>query len=181
MALPADARAMPHRTEVQVAWGDTDAGGLIYFPRFFHFVVVGLNDYFAPAAGGGRPDEGRQGEGRHDESRPGEGSHWDAPPGDGHLMEHLRRAGYVLPAVDASASFESPLRAGDGVAVETVVAAGETSLTVGFSVERLADGERAASGEVTFVLVDDAFQPAPLPESVHECIAERGDADGGPA
>lgn len=161
MALPADARAMPHRTELRVAWGDTDAGGLVYFPRFFHFVVVGLNDYFAPAA---------------IEGSPGTGS-----PKDGHLMEHLRREGHVLPAVDASASFESPLRAGDAIAVETSVTAGETSLTVEFSVERLSDGERAAGGEVTFVLVDDAFQPAPLPGAVHDCVAERGDADRSPA
>ena len=142
---------MAHRTEIRVAWGDTDAGGLIYFPRFFHFVVVGLNDYFAPAVS-------------------------DGTSSDGHLMEHLRRDGYVLPAVVASASFESPLRAGDDVAIETAVTAGETSLTVDFSVDRLADDERAASGEVTFVLVDADFRPTPLPEAVHACVAERGDA-----
>lgn len=139
---------MSHRTELRVTWGDTDAGGLIYFPRFFHFVVVGLNDYFAPAA-------------------------------DGHLMEHLRADGYVLPAVDASASFESPLRAGDAIAVETAVDPGETSLTAAFSVERLAEGERAAGGEVTFVLVDDAFRPAPLPDAVRACVRDRGDAAPG--
>ena len=141
---------MVHQTEVRVTWGDTDAGGLIYFPRFFHFVVVGLNDYFAPVEG---TDEG-----------------------DGHLMEHLRREGYVLPAVDASASFESPLRAGDEIVVETAVTGGETSLTAEFSVTRTADGERAASGEVTFVLVDGDFRPATLPDSVRARIAERGDA-----
>lgn len=138
---------MPHRTEVRVAWGDTDAGGLIYFPRFFHFVVVGLNDYFAPAAGGD------------------------------HLMDRLRRDGYVLPAVDASASFASPLRAGDDAVVETTVAAGETSLRVEFTVTRVADGERVATGEVAFVLVDEAFEPTPLPDAVHDCIRERGDAE----
>ena len=143
---------MAHQTRLRVTWGDTDAGGLIYFPRFFHFVVVGLNDYFSTV--------------------PGE----DDPEGAGHLMEHLRREGYVLPAVDASASFESPLRAGEGIVVETAVAGGETSLTAEFSVTRTDDGRRAASGEVTFVLVDGDFRPAPLPDSVHACIDERGDA-----
>lgn len=61
-----------HLPEVQVTWGDTDAGGLIYFPRFFHLFLVGVNAYFEPAAD--------------------------------HLMEHLRRTDYTLPAVDASAS-----------------------------------------------------------------------------
>ena len=140
---------MAHQTRFRVTWGDTDAGGLIYFPRFFHFVVVGLNDYFAPV---------------------------DGDDGDGHLMEHLRREGYVLPAVDASAAFESPLRAGDAITVETSVAAGETSLTAEFAVVRKADGERAAAGEVTFVLVDGGFRPAPLPDALHACIEERGDA-----
>ncbi|WP_159903851.1 acyl-CoA thioesterase [Salinirussus salinus] len=135
---------MSHETTVRVTWGDTDAGGLIYFPRFFHFVVVGLNDYFAPV--------------------------------EDHLMEALRREGHALPAVDAAASFETPLRAGEAATVETAVTAGETSLTVDFTVRR-ENGERAASGEVSFVLVDETFEPTPLPDRVHECVRERGDLE----
>ncbi|WP_246987883.1 acyl-CoA thioesterase [Halorientalis marina] len=140
---------MGHTTDIHVDWGDTDAGGLIYFPRFFHFAVVGLNDYFAPAM-------------------------------DGHLMESLRRDGFVLPAVDASGSFESPLRAGERAVVETEVTdLGEASLTVTFEVFRTgSDGstdERAATLSVTFVLVDGDFEATPLPESVRECVVERGD------
>ena len=133
---------MPCETTVQVTWGDTDAGGLIYFPRFFHFVVVGLNDYFGPA--------------------------------EDHLMETLRREGHALPAVDAAASFETPLRAGETATVRTTVTAGETSLTVEFRVQD-ADGQQAASGEVSFVLVDEQFEPTPLPDRVHESVRERGD------
>ncbi len=133
---------MPHETTVRVTWGDTDAGGLIYFPRFFHFVVVGLNDYFAPV--------------------------------EDHLMETLRREGHALPAVDATASFETPLRAGETACIETEVTAGETSLTVDFAVSD-GTGRRAASGEVSFVLVDGGFEPTPLPDRVHECVRERGD------
>ncbi|MEF8790950.1 MAG: thioesterase family protein [Haloarculaceae archaeon] len=136
---------MTHRTEIEIAWGDTDAGGLIYFPRFFHFVVVGLNDYFAPAVDGGHP------------------------------MERLRRDGYALPSIDASASFESPLRAGDVAHVETTVTAGETSLADEFEIAR-PNGDRVAGGEVAFVLVDGDFEPTPLPDAFLECIHERGDA-----
>ena len=138
---------MTHRTEIPVAWGDTDAGGLIYFPRFFHFVVVGLNDYFAPAFDGGHP------------------------------MEALRARGLTLPAVDADASFSAPLPAGDTAVVTTEVwALGETSLTLGFDVGRLGDGRPVAEGEVTFVLVDERFEPTPVPEPMRECVRSRGDA-----
>jgi len=135
---------MPRETTVRITWGDTDAGGLIYFPRFFHFVVVGLNDYFTPV--------------------------------EDHLMEGLRAAGHALPAVDATATFETPLRAGETASIETRVTAGETSLSVDFIV-RDGDDQRAATGEVTFVLVDADFEPAPLPDRVHECVRERGDVD----
>lgn len=131
-----------HWTEVRVRWGDTDAGGLIYFPRFFHLFVVGLNAYFEPVAG--------------------------------HLMEHLRREGYTLPAVDASASFEAPLCAGDVARVGVAVAdLGESSLTVEFAVERADDGTHTADGTVTFVLVDGEFEPVELPESVRVCVRDR--------
>jgi acyl-CoA thioester hydrolase len=137
---------MPHRTEIPVAWADTDAGGLIYYPRYFHYFIVALNDYFAPAFDGAHP------------------------------METLRREGLVLPAVDASASFESPLRAGDTAVVETTVTEfGDASLTVAFTVDRAEDGRRAGGGSVTFVLVDEDFESTPLPASVRDCIAERGD------
>ena len=139
---------MPHRTEIPVTWADTDAGGLIYYPQYFHFVIVGLNDYFAPAVDGAHP------------------------------METLRNEGLVLPAVDASASFEAPLRAGETAVIETTVThLGEASLTVEFTVERGEDGVRAGKGSVTFVLVDENFESTPLPDAFRECIAERGDAD----
>lgn len=32
-------------TGYRITWGDTDAGGLVYFPRLFHLFVVGLNDH----------------------------------------------------------------------------------------------------------------------------------------
>jgi acyl-CoA thioester hydrolase len=141
---------MTHRTELDVAWGNTDAGGLIYFPAFFHYATVALNDYFAPAFDGDHP------------------------------MQRLRREGLVLPAVDASASFASPLRAGDEIAVEsTVVSLGEASLTFAFEVCRAHDDTRSASGDVTFVLVDEAFESTPLPDAMRDCVATRGDAPAG--
>lgn len=137
---------MSHVTETRVEWGDTDAGGLIYYPRFFHFAVVGLNDYFSPAVDGGHP------------------------------MERYRQEGYVLPAVETTASFHSPLRAGHDIAIETTVThVGVASLDVAFAVIRLDDGDLVADVEVTFVLVDEEFEPASLPEEIRDCVRNRGD------
>lgn len=132
---------MSHQTTVPITWGDTDAGGLIYYPRAFHFLVVALNDYFSPVSN--------------------------------HLMEQLRADGYVLPVAEASASFTAPLRAGDMAQVKTDVDAGETSLTVAFSIVRESDETTAVEGDATFILVNDDFEPVPLPEFVRECIKIR--------
>jgi YbgC/YbaW family acyl-CoA thioester hydrolase len=139
---------MPHETEITVEWGDTDAGGLIYYPQFFHFVIVGLNDYFRLATDGEHP------------------------------METYRKEGFLLPAVEARASFTSPLRAGDDAVIETaVVDRGTSSLTVSFAVTRASNGERAADGEVSFVFVDAAFEATLLPDEMLECVRERGDSE----
>ena len=135
---------MPNVIEISVAWGDTDAGGLIYFPQFFHFFVIGLNTYFEPF----QP----------------------------HLMDYLRTNNKVLPAVDCSASFSSPLRAGETERVETAVTeTGTSSMTCVFNVVRVEDDIEVAIGRVTFVLVDQNFEAVPLPDAVVQCVRERGD------
>ncbi len=116
-------------TRYRITWGDTDAGGLIYFPRLFHLFVVGLNDHV----------------------------------GGEHLMDRLRREGHVLPVVEAEASFEAPLRAGDRAVVETTVpTTGESSFTPEFEIRR--EQAVAATGSATFVLVDGKFEPISLPD-----------------
>lgn len=135
---------MPHSTEIRVRWGDTDAGGLIYYPQFFHYVIIGVNEYFSLATGGRHP------------------------------MEYYRTRGYLLPAVEAEASFSLPLRAGDAATIETSVPeCGEASLTVDFAITR---GESAvADGRVTFVFVDEDFEPTRIPDEMRECIRARED------
>ena len=91
-------------------------------------------------------------------------------------MERLRADGLVLPAVEASASFESPLRAGDEVVVDSAVThIGEASLTLAFRVATGDSGAVAAAGEVTFVLVDETWSSTRLPEAMRSCVADRGD------
>ena len=136
---------MTARVEIPVTWGDTDAGGLIYYPRFFHFFVVGLNAYFEPIAP--------------------------------HFMQWLRDRKYVLPSVEASASFKAPLRAGDTAAVETTVeTVGTSSFTATFEIERVGDDVQVARGRVAFVLVDETFDPASLPDEVHTLVRERAES-----
>ncbi len=138
---------MSHSIDIPVTWGDTDAGGLIYTPRFFHFFIVGLNAYFEPA---------------FEEEHP---------------MAALHERGFTLPAVSASADFVSPLRAGETAGVETTIAAmGDTSLTAEFTVERREDATLAAQGELSLVVVDEEFEATSVPAAVRECVATRGDA-----
>lgn len=133
---------MSHATEIRVRWGDTDAGGLIYYPQFFHYVIIGLNDYLSLATDGHHP------------------------------MEYYRKRGFLLPAVEADAAFYSPLRAGDRITIETTVPEhGTASLTVGFAISRAQ--ELVADGEVTFVFVNDDFEPTSLPEEIQQCIRTR--------
>ncbi|XGI82937.1 acyl-CoA thioesterase [Halorutilales archaeon Cl-col2-1] len=39
---------MPRKSSIDVRWGDTDAGGLIYYPQIFSFFVKAFNAYFEP-------------------------------------------------------------------------------------------------------------------------------------
>lgn len=137
---------MPHSTPITIRWGDTDAGGLIYYPRFFHFTIVGVNQYFAPAVDGEHP------------------------------MERFRTEDAVLPAVEASASFHSPLRAGDRVTIETTVTdVGTSSFTASFRIAPNGERDSVADIEVSFVFVDRDFRAQPLPPEILACIEHRGD------
>lgn len=92
-------------------------------------------------------------------------------------MEWYRKRGYILPTVEATASFHSPLRAGETIAIETtVVYSGKASFSLEFEASRLNDDELAAEGEVTFVFVDDEFESTPLPDEFRACVRERGDS-----
>lgn len=139
----------PAETRVRVRWGDTDAGGLIYFPRYFGYFVAGFADYLDPVD---------------------------------HVFESLRQGGYVLPSVDVNASFEEPLRAGDAAIVETrITQFGEASLTAAFRAHRADGYTLTATGAVTFVLVDENFEPTPLPDEWRAIVAEQEDSTSGAA
>lgn len=61
-----------------------------------------------------------------------------------HPMETLQNEGLILPEVEASASFESPLCAGETVTVEvTVTDFDEASLTIALTFVRVKNSQRA--------------------------------------
>lgn len=137
---------MSHTIEMMIHWGDTDAAGLIYYPQFFHYTVIGVNEYFSPAVG------------------------------DAHPMEWLRKHGLYLPAVETSASFHTPISAGDSVSLETAVRnVGESSITVSFDIKTVTENDVVADLEVTFVFVDTDFHAKRIPPAFKACIEDRGD------
>jgi len=42
---------MTHRTPLVVRWGDLDAAGIVYYPRYLHFCHVGMEEYFRQVVG----------------------------------------------------------------------------------------------------------------------------------
>jgi len=66
--------------------------------------------------------------------------------------------------------YERPIRLSDAVEVGVgVVDVGETSLTLAYDVR--ANGEPAASGRTTQVIVDDEGSPTPLPADWRDALA----------
>ena len=51
-----------------------------------------------------------------------------------------------------------------------------SSLTVAFTIMRTSTDERVADGEVSFVFVNETVEATPLPDTMRECIRDRGDA-----
>lgn len=90
------------------------------------------------------------------------------------ILLRTSKNGYALPAVAASASCVSPLRAGDHLMIETTVEAGANSLTVAFRVLRTGIENLAAEGEALLVLLDEAFDSVPPTAAMRDWIPERG-------
>lgn len=42
---------MSHRLALAIRFADVDPAGIVYFPRYFHFCHVGMEEYFASVVG----------------------------------------------------------------------------------------------------------------------------------
>lgn len=132
--------------EFDVRFGDIDHARVVYYPRFFHYFHQAFEDWFGRALGVSYPDLVAR--------------------------EHL---GY--PSVRVETEFLKPLRYGDRVRVDLELAEiGTTSITVRYTLVRLADGAVSARATITNVAIDDNFRPMPIPAAWRERFERFRDA-----
>ncbi len=80
-----------HRSEIQIAWGDCDPFGIVFFPRYFEYFDACTNALFHRALGMKKAE----------------------------MLRHYQIAG--IPLVQASSSFFAPSSFGDIVHVDSCV------------------------------------------------------------
>jgi 4-hydroxybenzoyl-CoA thioesterase len=92
---------LTNRTEIQIAWGDCDPFGIVFFPRYFEYFDACTNALFHRALGIRKAE----------------------------MLRHYKIAG--IPLVQASCNFFVPSSYGDVVHVDSVVTQwGTSSFTV---------------------------------------------------
>lgn len=137
----------PFRHTMPVRFADVDHAGIVYFPTFFHYFHVALEELFRQRLG---------------------------PRAYVELLD-VERIGF--PAVSASCDFKAPLRFGDTIDVDLSVARlGSRSVTFRYRVYRhdQAGAERvlAAEGTSTSAIVQlDAFRAVPLTDVLRALLA----------
>jgi YbgC/YbaW family acyl-CoA thioester hydrolase len=121
--------------EIPIRFGDVDHARIVYYPHFFHFCHVAMEELFAKAVG--------------------------VPY---HELIGKERLGFPTVHVETdfekTVSFGETLRM-----LVAVVRIGRTSVTLRFEGFRGSDRERAFVATITSVCVDmDRFAPVPIPD-----------------
>ncbi|HVV82324.1 MAG TPA: thioesterase family protein [Kofleriaceae bacterium] len=145
----------PFVLELPVRFSDVDHAGIVYYPRFFHWFHLALEELLR--------------------ARLGPRAYADLL--DGALLGGPRIG---FPAVHAEADYRAPLRFGDTALVELAVRRiGGTSITFAHQVRRAADTaagraeELCAVGTVVCAVVDlRVFQAAAVPDVLRELLEE---------
>lgn len=76
------------------------------------------------------------------------------------------KEGKGYPSVRVESEFLKPLRYGDRIRVDLELRdVGRSSITVGYTITRLGDGEVSARATVTNVNIDHDFKPAPITDA----------------
>lgn len=124
---------MTFSAEFSVRFGEIDQARVVYYPRFFHYFHQAFEEWFAGALGVSYPDLV--------------------------LKENIG-----FPSVRVETEFLAPLRYGDKIRVDLeLLEVGRTSITVGYTIVRLADGATSARATIKNVAIDnDTFQPVPI-------------------
>lgn len=124
---------MKFSAEFSVRFGEIDQARVVYYPRFFHYFHQAFEEWFAGALGVSYPDL-------------------------------VLKENVGFPSVRVESEFLKPLRYGDRIRVEVeLLDIGRTSITVQYTLVRLADGATSARATVKNVAINnDTFQPVPI-------------------
>ena len=130
---------MKFTTELPVRFGEIDQAGVVYYPRFFHYFHQAFEEWFRQALGIPYPDL-------------------------------VRKEGIGFPSVRVETEFMKPLRYGDRARVHIeVLEVGKKSLTLGYELVRVPDGEVSARATIKTVAIDNAsFSSVPIPDAWRE-------------
>ncbi len=127
---------MKFSAEFSVRFGEIDQARVVYYPRFFHYFHQTFEEWFAGALGVSYPDL-------------------------------VLKENVGFPSVKVETEFVKPLRYGDRIRVDLeLIDIGRTSITVGYTLVRLTDGEVSARATITNVAINnDTFQPVPISDA----------------
>ena len=127
---------MTFSAEFSVRFGEIDQARVVYYPRFFHYFHQAFEEWFAQALGVSYPDLV--------------------------LKENIG-----FPSVRVETEFLKPLRYGDRIRVDIALKEiGRTSITVGYTLVRLADGAVSARATIKNVAINnDTFQPVAISDA----------------
>jgi 4-hydroxybenzoyl-CoA thioesterase len=121
----------------KIRFDDVDGAGILYYPRYFHLCHQTLEDVFDRGAPMSYPE-----------------------------LIHDRRLG--LPTVAIESTYLTPLEYGDTVEVSlSVERLGTSSMVLGFTMRREADGAECFRARITTVLIDlDSRKSTPIPDDL---------------
>ncbi len=124
---------MTFSAEFSVRFGEIDQARVVYYPRFFHYFHQAFEEWFARALGVSYPDL-------------------------------VLKENVGFPSVRVETEFLAPLRYGDKIRVDLeLLEIGRTSITVRYTLVRLADGATSARATIKNVAIDnDTFKPVPI-------------------
>lgn len=138
--ITSDRNAYKFQTEVRVRLSETDAVGIVFFGSFATYMDVGRMDYLNNLGLTGMSS----------------GPVPDLAPGA---------------VVRSAINFHAPARYNDVLVISVRVARiGRTSYTFHFFMAQKRTGQRVATGALSLVWLDEAFQPVPVPVRFREAV-----------
>ncbi|MEE9268632.1 MAG: thioesterase family protein [Candidatus Krumholzibacteria bacterium] len=137
--LDRDGWQVKYAEEFTIRFGEVDHARVVYYPRFFHYFHRTFEDWFGDALGIS-------------------------------YREIIVERNIGFPAVRIETQFKSPLRFGERIRVELeLVRVGKKSITIRYTITRVADGVLATTAEITTVAIDnDTFKAISIPDDLRE-------------